>query len=109
MHLGESAIPYTPGNLTVWEYLDARDAAVGYRLAIEAENLDLYEPFFLATDRMCAEEHRELAARYYPHLADQIARMGPDNLMLSIGRIREKLGYSPIHSWRGEAANALVR
>lgn len=108
MRLGQPAAPYTPGNFTVWEYLDARDAAAAYRLAVEAKNLDPFERFFLATDRMCVEEHRELAARYYPHLADQAARMGPDDLILSIRRIRSKLGYVPKHSWRGAEANARV-
>jgi nucleoside-diphosphate-sugar epimerase len=107
-HFGEPAAPLTPGNFSVWEYLDARDAAVAYRLAIEATNLEPFEAMFLATDRFTAEEHRELAARHYPHLKDQAERMGPDDLILTIRRARERLGYVPRHSWRGEEANARV-
>lgn len=105
---GEPARPNKTGNFAVWEYLDARDAAVGYRLAIEHQGLDLFEPFFLATDRFTAEEHRELAKRNYPNLAAQAERMGPDDLILSIRRARQRLGYGPIHSWRGPEANARV-
>ena len=84
-----------------WEYLDARDAAVAYRLAVEADHLDGAEVMHLATDRTCPEEHRELVARYYPRFAADAARMGPDDLIVSIGRARERLGYAPSHSWRG--------
>jgi len=59
------------------------------------------EVMHLATDRTCPEEHRELVARYYPRFAADAARMGPDDLILSIGRARERLGYAPTHSWRG--------
>jgi nucleoside-diphosphate-sugar epimerase len=105
---GQPAQPYTPGNFTVWEYVDARDAAAAYRLAIEAEQLDRFEPFFIATDRFTAEEHRELVKRNYPHLAAAAERMGPDDLILTIRRARERLGYAPTHSWRGAEANARV-
>lgn len=107
-HFGEPATPPTPGNFTVWEYLDARDAASAYRLAIEATHLDPFEAMFLATDRSTAEEHRELAKRYYPHLREDAERMGPDDLILSIRRARQRLGYAPRHSWRGPDANARV-
>ncbi len=100
MHLGMPAVPPAPGTFAVWEYLDARDAAVAYRLAIESPKLGLFEPFYLATDRMCTEEHRALVPRYYPHLAAAARRMGSDDLILSIGRARARLGYTPAHSWR---------
>lgn len=106
--LGQPAPPLVPGNFAAWEYLDARDAAAAYRLAVEATHLDLFEPMFLATDRTSREEHRELAARSYPHLREQAERMGQDDLILSIRRARERLGYAPRHSWRGPEANARV-
>jgi nucleoside-diphosphate-sugar epimerase len=109
--------PYTPGNAApprpnyfeVWEYVDARDAASAYRLAIEAGQLDRFEAFFVATDRASTEEHRELARRTYPHLAAEAEKMGSDDLILTIRKAREKLGYAPVHSWRGPDANARVR
>jgi nucleoside-diphosphate-sugar epimerase len=88
------------GGFAVWEYLDARDAAVAYRLAVEAEHLDGSEVMYLATDRTCPEEHRELVARYHPRFAEDAAQMGPDDLIISIARVRERLGYRPTYSWR---------
>jgi hypothetical protein len=63
---------------------------------------------YLATDRSSAEEHRELVARHYPRFAEPAKRMGPDDLIVSIRRARERLGYVPRHSWRGPEANARV-
>jgi nucleoside-diphosphate-sugar epimerase len=97
---GDPARPPRPGGFTPWEYLDARDAATAYRLAVEADHLDASEVMYLATDRTCPEEHRELVARHYPRFAADAARMGPDDLIISIGRARERLGYRPAHSWR---------
>jgi nucleoside-diphosphate-sugar epimerase len=98
---GDPARPPRPGGFPTWEYLDARDAGVAYRLAIEADHLDASDVMYLATDRTCPDEHRELVRRHYPRFAADAARMGPDDLIVSIGRARERLGYRPTHSWRG--------
>ncbi len=108
MHLGNPAVPPDPGTFAVWEYLDVRDAAVAYRRAVESTDLGLFEPFYLATDRICSDEHRALVPRFYPHLAAYAERMGPDDLILSIRRARSRLGYEPRHSWRGAEANTRV-
>jgi nucleoside-diphosphate-sugar epimerase len=107
--LGESAVPYAPGNFTVWEYVDARDAAAAFRLAIERSELGLFERAFIATDRTSRESHRDLVRLHYPHLAAAADEMGPDDLILTIRRARQRLGYAPRHSWRGPEANARVR
>jgi nucleoside-diphosphate-sugar epimerase len=98
---GQPARPPGPGGFSTWEYLDARDAARAYCMAVEATHLGMTEVMYLATDRSCAEEHRALVARHYPRFAEAAARMAPDDLIVSIGRARERLGYAPIHSWRG--------
>jgi nucleoside-diphosphate-sugar epimerase len=105
----EPVRPPGPDSFSVWEYLDARDAATAYRLAIEATNSDVSGPFYLATDRTCPDEHRDLVRRYYPEHAGAGERMGPDDLILSIGRARELLGYVPRYSWRGPEAGEDVR
>ena len=71
-------------------------------------NLDPFEAFFIATDRASTAEHSELVKQHYPHLAAEAAKMGPDDMILSIRRARERLGYAPVHSWRGPEANARV-
>jgi nucleoside-diphosphate-sugar epimerase len=101
--LGGSAQSPVDGRLAIWEYLDARDAAVACRLALEAPESG-FEVFYLATDRTCREPHRDLLARHFPRYAADAARMGPDDLIVSIRRVRERLGYAPRHSWRGPEA-----
>jgi UDP-glucose 4-epimerase len=98
-----------PGELPIWQYVDARDAATAYRLAVEADRPEASGPMYLATDRFCTEEHRALVAQYLPRFRDQAKRMSPDDLVISIRRARELLGYIPRYSWRGEAAGELVR
>jgi nucleoside-diphosphate-sugar epimerase len=105
---GAPASPPGPGRFQTWQYLDARDAAVAYRLAVEATNLERSEVMYLATDRSVPNEHRQLVAEHYPRFAAQAERMGPDDLIISIRRARERLGYTPRHSWRGPEANARV-
>jgi nucleoside-diphosphate-sugar epimerase len=98
-----------PGQLPLWQYLDARDAATAYRLAIEADRPEVSGPMYLATDRSCAEEHRELIARYFPQFQEQAERMEPDDLAISISRAREVLGYVPRQSWRGPDVGERIR
>jgi nucleoside-diphosphate-sugar epimerase len=100
--------PPAPGELPIWQYVDARDAATAYRLALEANRPEVSGPLYLATDRFCVEEHRALVAEYLPRLCDQAERMGPDDLVISIRRARKLLGYVPRYSWRGEAAGESV-
>jgi nucleoside-diphosphate-sugar epimerase len=98
-----------PGEFPLWQYLDARDAAVAYRLAVEADRPEVSGPMYLATDRTCVEEHRALVAQYFPRFRDEAECMRPDDLIISIRRARELLGYVPRHSWRGEMAGENVR
>jgi nucleoside-diphosphate-sugar epimerase len=98
--LPQTVTPPAPGHLPLWQYLDARDAATAYRLAIETDRPDVAGPMYLATDRTCREEHRELVARYFPRFQSRAEQMAPDDLILSIRRARDVLGYRPRHSWR---------
>ena len=85
--------------LAYWQYIDARDAAAGCRLAVEDDHPGRSEVFFIATDRTTIEPHVELLERFQPQLAAG-ASMAADDLVVSIGRIRDRLGYAPGHSWR---------
>jgi nucleoside-diphosphate-sugar epimerase len=95
---GASRLPFDG-----WLYVDGRDAAQAFRMAIETPNLDLHERFFLASDRTTAESPRDAVRRLYPELAALTANMGPDDFLISIERARRRLGYEPRHSWRQKA------
>jgi nucleoside-diphosphate-sugar epimerase len=112
--MGNPELEVTPADdatsfpLAYWQYVDVRDAASASRLALEDDSPGSSEIFFLATDRTTVPEHRELLTRFYPRLAERAQRMGPDDLVVSIRRLRERLGYVPRHSWRGADAAARV-
>ena len=92
-----------------WQYVDARDVALACRLACEHDAPGSCETYFVSTDRQTTLEHRELLRRFHPRHAAWADAMEADDLCISIRRIRERLGYVPRHSWRGEAAGERVR
>lgn len=83
-----------------WLYLDGRDGAQAFRLAIEATNLDPHERFYLASDRTLEESPRDALMRLFPELREMAAKLEPDDFLISIERARKRLGYAPKHSWR---------
>ncbi len=83
-----------------WLYVDGRDAAQAFRLALETPSLEPHERFYLASDRTTGESPRDAVRRLYPELAEMTAHMGPDDFLISIERARQRLGYMPRHSWR---------
>lgn len=83
-----------------FEYVDGRDVAQGFRRAIEATHLEPFEAFYLASDRTIEESPRDAVMRLFPNLREMAARLGPDDLLISIDRARRRLGYEPCHSWR---------
>jgi len=94
--------PAGVGNFNAWMYLDGRDGAQAFRLAIEKDDVPEHDVFFLATDSRLNEPARDAIARVYPHLAEKAARMQPDDLPISIDKAKRVLGYQPMHSWRSE-------
>lgn len=88
-------------NFMGWMYLDGRDGAQAFRLAIEKDDLPDHDVFFMATDTHLGEPCRDAISRTFPHLAEMAARMGPDDLTISIEKAKRVLGYRPQHSWRG--------
>ena len=92
----------------LWSYVHARDCAVAYRLACEAEGLEHEVLFVVAGDIRRPEPTAELLARYYPAVPvrGQIDEFGP---VISGARAAERLGFVPSHSWRDEVSLEEVR
>jgi nucleoside-diphosphate-sugar epimerase len=86
-----------------WLYVDGRDVAQAFRLAIEASNLEPHERFYLASDRTIAESPRDAVRRIFPNLRALTENLGPDDFLISIERARQRLGYEPRYSWRRQA------
>jgi nucleoside-diphosphate-sugar epimerase len=83
-----------------WLYVDGRDVAQAFRLALGATNLEPHERFYLASDRTIEESPRDATRRLFPNLAHLTEHLGPDDFLISIGRARTRLGFEPQYSWR---------
>jgi UDP-glucose 4-epimerase len=96
------ARPYHVGGPigTTHQYLDPRDAAQAFALALEADGLDLFEAFYLHTDSRHTEETRAVVERHWPDLKELAANLEGTEGIITCRKLREKLGYSPRYSWR---------
>jgi nucleoside-diphosphate-sugar epimerase len=83
----------------VWSYIDARDAAQAFRLALEAE-VKGAEVFIIANaDTVMLRENKALLAEVFPNVP-QRGTFGPNDSLFSIEKARRILKYEPKYSWR---------
>jgi nucleoside-diphosphate-sugar epimerase len=83
----------------VWSYIDARDAAQAFRLALEAE-VKGAEVFVIANaDTVMLRENKALLAEVFPNVP-QRGIFGPNDSLFSIEKARRILKYEPKYSWR---------
>ncbi|MDO8683328.1 MAG: NAD(P)-dependent oxidoreductase [Armatimonadota bacterium] len=85
----------------MWAYVEARDCAQAFRLAIENTDEWDHEAFVITADDNGAEvESRELIARYYPKVANIAPDLGGYDTLLSNAKAKRILGYRPEYKWR---------
>jgi len=83
----------------LWGYIDARDAAQAFRLALESR-LKGAEIFVIANaDTVMNRSNEELLSELYPSVPHKRA-FGPNETLLSIEKARNVLGYEPRYSWQ---------
>lgn len=83
-----------------YAYLDARDAAVASRRALEVAAPG-HAVAYLAADDSCAPMPLgELLPRLRPGVAEVAARLGPMQSAISNLRAKSLLGWQPVHTWR---------
>jgi nucleoside-diphosphate-sugar epimerase len=83
----------------LWGYIDARDAAQAFRLALES-NLKGAEVFIIANaDTVMNRSNEELLSELYAGVPRKRG-FGPNETLLSIEKARRVLGYEPRYSWR---------
>jgi nucleoside-diphosphate-sugar epimerase len=83
----------------VWSYIDARDAAQAFRLALEAD-IKGAEIFIIANaDTVMLRDNKELLAEVFPKVP-QRGTFGPNDSLFSIEKARRILKYEPKYSWR---------
>jgi nucleoside-diphosphate-sugar epimerase len=84
----------------LWGYVDSRDTAEAFRLALEAD-LSGAEAFVIAAaDTVMTRPSAELMREVYPKTPLQKTIEGRETL-LSIDKARRLLGYDPKWSWMG--------
>jgi nucleoside-diphosphate-sugar epimerase len=85
----------------VWSYIDARDAAQAFRLALEAD-LKGAEVFIIANaDTVMLRDNKELLTDVFPNLPQRRSFSANESLF-SIEKARRILKYEPKYSWRTE-------
>jgi nucleoside-diphosphate-sugar epimerase len=85
----------------VWSYIDARDAAQAFRLALEAD-VKGAEVFIIANaDTVMLRDNKELLAEVFPDVP-QKSTFGPNESLFSIEKARRVLKYEPKYSWRSQ-------
>ncbi len=82
----------------LWGYIDARDAAQAFRLALES-SLKGAEIFVIASaDTVMNRSNQELLSELYAGVPRKRA-FGSSETLLSIEKARNVLGYEPRYSW----------
>jgi nucleoside-diphosphate-sugar epimerase len=85
----------------VWSYMDARDAAQAFRLALEAD-IKGAEIFIIANaDTVMFRDNKGLLAEVFPNVP-QRGTFGPNDSLFSIEKARRILKYEPKYSWRAQ-------
>jgi nucleoside-diphosphate-sugar epimerase len=87
---------------TLFSYVDVRDLALAFRLALERREVAC-EAFNVAADDALAEEPlTDLLARLDPRLASLAGALRGNQPMVSNAKIKRMLGWAPRHSWQDE-------
>jgi nucleoside-diphosphate-sugar epimerase len=83
----------------LWGYVDVRDAAAAFRLALQAELSGAAGYVIAAADTIMRTPSAELLAEVFPGVS-LTREIGEHETLLAVGRARDAFGYVPQHSWR---------
>ncbi|MGJ7440717.1 NAD-dependent epimerase/dehydratase family protein [Aquipuribacter sp. MA13-6] len=83
----------------LWGYIDGRDGAQAVRRALTASVSGAEVCIVANADTVMRRSSADLMAEQFPTVEVR-GDLGEHETLLSIGRARELLGYSPEHSWR---------
>ncbi len=89
----------TARRFNLWSYIDVRDAADAFLLALTARVEGATEFIIAAPDSVMPVPTAELVARWYPDVEVRRPLEGFESL-LSSARAQESLGFRPSRSWR---------
>lgn len=89
-----------PAGFREYSYIDARDLAVAYRLALERPIPSRTVLFIVADDSTVAEPLCDLLPRLEPRVGDKARGLTGTRSVFSNERAKEVLGWRPAHTWR---------
>lgn len=85
----------------LWGYIDARDAATAFRLALEVGTTGSHNVIIAAADTIMDTPSADLLAAEFPGVPVR-RELGEHETLLAIDGARALLGFEPQHSWRDE-------
>ena len=83
-----------------YSYIDVRDLAVAFRLAVEKPLPGCTVMFVVADDSTVAEPLCDLLPRLNPAIGDRARALTGTRAVFTNDRAKELLGWKPTHSWR---------
>jgi len=84
----------------LWNYIDARDAASAFRLAIELDGLGSIKLNLSADETSMNIPSIDLIKSGYPDLSDIRMDINGYETLFSNKKAKEILGWQPVHHWR---------
>jgi nucleoside-diphosphate-sugar epimerase len=82
-----------------WSWVDCRDAATAFRLALEAEGLNRFESFLISSsDTGTLVETGDLVRRYLSGRIEQRKPLFGRASLFDSAKARALLGYAPRHT-----------
>jgi nucleoside-diphosphate-sugar epimerase len=91
-----------PTGFHAYSYIDARDLAVAFRLAVERSIASDSIFFVVADDSTVTEPLCELYPRVMPSIGDKARRLTGSQGAYSNSAAKESLGWQPVRSWRSK-------
>jgi nucleoside-diphosphate-sugar epimerase len=91
-----------PTGFHAYSYIDARDLAVAFRLAVERSIASGSIFFVVADDSTVTEPLCELYPRVMPSIGDKARHLTGSQGAYSNSAAKESLGWQPVHSWRSK-------
>jgi nucleoside-diphosphate-sugar epimerase len=83
----------------LWGYVDVRDVAAAFRLALEVDTTGSQNVIIAAADTIMNRPSVDLLAEVFPDVT-LTREIGEFETLLAVDGARELFGYEPAHSWR---------
>ena len=84
----------------LWSYIDTRDAATAYRLAVEADGLGSVALNIGADETSMDIESKQLMETCFPDVKDFRKEITGFEPLLNIDKAKKLLNWEPLHKWR---------